>query len=220
MTWRAYSIRTSGKGLPPACHGGSNGGSLIVSLSFVKKRSNTMSTALLILRVTGILSFTCACDSTVPNSDSGESSDVQKLCWLQTKVFKWQVFFYLLSQLELKIYLSTSRVPHLNSTPEKTLSWSPRESASKVTLYGNRHQTQRISPETNRSKPTLTSHFLLHAWIMHAVWAGLHASSSRFILNVQSQSFIGISRSQNQFKCLFSHLSLILFTCSFQWLRI
>lgn len=70
--------------------------------------------------------------------------------------------------------------------PENTLSWSPGENASKVTLYGNRHQTQRISPETNPSKSSLTSQFLLHALLIHAVWAGLHASSSRFISNVHT----------------------------------
>lgn len=96
--------------------------------------------------------------------------------------------------------------------PENTLSWSPRENASKATLYRNRHQTQRISPETNRSKPTLTSHFLLHAWLIHAVWAGLHASSSRFILNVHRVKVsLAPLRCQKQLKCRYLFLFLFFY---------
>lgn len=75
---------------------------------------------------------------------------------------------------------------------------SQAKNASKVTMYRNQHQTRGTSTETSWSKPTLTSHFLLHALLIHAVWARLHASSSRFIWNVHRVKVL--SAPSTQFK--------------------
>lgn len=119
------------------------------------------------------------------NCVDGRILRMASLCHLSQITVSFVGFQSFTPQLNQLLWVIKKKQNRMRYFPENTLGRIPRENASKVPLYRNQHQTLWTSPETHRSKSALTSHFLLHALLIHAVWAGLHASSSRCILNVR-----------------------------------